>query len=87
MFPFVGIWGKLKILFAGLVAMLLPILYVLGRRDGANIERTKALKEAHEVEQDRGDFYEEMEQEISEIESNTPRGRDGLAQRLREHGL
>jgi len=87
MLPFVGIWGKLKVVFAGLVAMLLPILYVLGRRDGANIERNKALKEAHEVEQDRGDFYEEMEQEISEIESHAPRDRRGLAQRLREHGL
>jgi hypothetical protein len=85
--PFVGIWGKVKIILAGAVAMLLPILYILGRRDGSKLEKGKALEEAVNTEHERADFYKEMEQESNEIESNAPRNRDDLSKRLREHGL
>jgi hypothetical protein len=85
--PFVGIWGKVKIVLAGLLAMLLPILYILGRRDGSKLEQREALKEAVETEHERADFYKAMEQESNEIESDAPRNRDDLSKRLREHGL
>jgi len=85
--PFIGIWGKIKIILAGAVAMLLPILYLLGRRDGSKLEKGKAVEEALKTEHERADFYKEMEQESNEIESNAPRNRTELSKRLREHGL
>lgn len=87
MLPFIGIWGKIKIILAGAVAMLLPILYLLGRRDGSKLEKSEALEEAFKAETEKADFYKEMEQKSNEIESNAPRNRDDLSKRLREHGL
>jgi hypothetical protein len=85
--PFVGIWGKIKIILAGAVAMLLPILYILGRRDGSKLEKGKALEEAVNTEHERADFYKEMEQKTNDIQNNAPRTRDDLSKRVREHGL
>lgn len=87
MFPFNLVLGKIKIILAGIVAVLLPILYILGRRDGAKIEKNAALEEALDTEHERADFYKAMEQSNNEIESNTPRNRDDLVKRLRGSGL
>lgn len=87
MFPFNLALGKIKLILAGIVAALLPILYILGRRDGAKIEKNAALEEALETENERADFYKAMEQSNNEIQSNTPRDRTELTKRLREHGL
>ena len=87
MIPFFGIWGKIKIIFAGVVVMLFFIFYLFGRRDGFKFEKGKAVEEVLKTEYERADFYKEMEQESNEIENNAPRNRTELSKRLREHGL
>ena len=82
-----GIVSKIKIIVAGIVAALLPILYIIGRRDGAKVEEVKQVKASAKASEDRADFYKEMETTNNEIESTKPRTRDDLTDRLRKHGL
>ena len=49
---FGGILTKIKIIVAGVVAALLPILYILGRKDGKKAEEIKVMKAAHEAAED-----------------------------------
>ena len=87
MWPLAGVFTKIKILVAGAVAALLPILYILGRKDGKKAEEIKQVKAAHEAAEDRAEFYQEMEKTNNEIESNKPMDRDDLTKRLRDNGL
>jgi hypothetical protein len=82
-----GIFSKIKIIVAGIVAALLPILYIIGRRDGAKVEEVKQVKASAKAAEDRAEFYKEMETTNNEIESTKPRTRDDIVERLREHGL
>lgn len=82
-----GIFTKIKIMVAGLMAALLPILYIIGRRDGAKVEEVKQVKASAKAAEDRAEFYKEMETTNNEIESNKPRTRDDITDRLRKHGL
>lgn len=82
-----GLFTKIKVIIVGVVAALLPILYILGRRDGKKIEEVKQIKASAEAMEDRAEFYREMESTNSEIESNKPVTRDDVVERLREHGL
>ena len=82
-----GIFSKVKIMVAGLMAALLPILYIIGRRDGAKVEEVKQVKASAKAAEDRAEFYKEMETTNNEIESNKPRTRDDITDRLRQHGL
>ena len=82
-----GIFGQIKIIVAGLMAALLPILYIVGRRDGAKVEEVKQVKASAKASEDRAEFYKEMETTNNEIESTKPRTRDDLTDRLRQHGL
>jgi hypothetical protein len=82
-----GIFSKVKIIVAGIVAALLPILYIIGRRDGAKVEEVKQVKASAKAAEDRAEFYKEMETTNNEIESTKPRTRDDIVERLREHGL
>ena len=82
-----GIFTKIKIIVAGLMAALLPILYIVGRRDGAKVEEVKQVKASAKAAEDRAEFYKEMETTNNEIESNKPRTRDDITDRLRKHGL
>ena len=82
-----GIFGQIKIIMAGIVAALLPILYIIGRRDGAKVEEVKQVKASAKASEDRAEFYKEMETTNNEIESNKPRTRDDITDRLRKHGL
>ena len=84
---FGGILTKIKIIIAGVVAALLPILYILGRKNGKKEEEIKAMKAAHEAAEDKAEFYQEMEKTNNEIESNKPIDRDDLTKRLRDNGL
>ena len=54
-----GIFGKIKIIMAGIVAALLPILYIIGRRDGAKVEEVKQVKASAKASEDRAEFYKE----------------------------
>ena len=82
-----GIFTKIKIIVAGLMAALLPILYIVGRRDGAKVEEVKQVKASAKAAEDRAEFYKEMETTNNEIESTKPRTRDDITDRLRKHGL
>ena len=82
-----GIFSKVKIMVAGIVAALLPLLYISGRRDGAKGEEVKQVKASAKAAEDRAEFYKEMETTNNEIESNKPRTRDDITDRLRKHGL
>lgn len=82
-----GLFTKIKVILVGIVAALLPILYILGRRDGKKIEEVKQIKASAEAMEDRAEFYRDMESTNSEIESNKPVTRDDVVERLREHGL
>ena len=82
-----GIFGQIKIIMAGIVAALLPILYIIGRRDGAKVEEVKQVKASAKAAEDRAEFYKEMETTNNEIESTKPRTRDDITDRLRKHGL
>ena len=82
-----GIFGQIKIIMAGIVAALLPILYIIGRRDGAKVEEVKQVKASAKAAEDRAEFYKEMETTNNEIESTKPRTRDDITDRLRQHGL
>ena len=82
-----GIFSKIKIIVAGLMAALLPILYIIGRRDGAKVEEVKQVKASAKAAEQRADFYKEMETTNNEIESTKPRTRDDITDRLRKHGL
>jgi len=84
---FSGILTKLQIALAATVAVLLPILYVIGRRDGARKEKVRRVAEALEAEQARADFYKNIESANNEAENNKPRSSADLTDRLREHGL
>jgi hypothetical protein len=79
--------GKIKTIALGILAALLPILYILGRRDQSKIERTNALEDALDTERDRADFYRAMEHHNNVIENNRPSNRDDTVKRLRDHGL
>lgn len=87
MFLLNGVFGKVKLIIMGLIAAALPILYLLGRRDGSQLEERKVLDDALKTEKKRSDFYKAMEQHDAEVQDATPRDRDELAKRLRQHGL
>ena len=72
---------------ACLMAALLPILYIIGRKDGAKVKEVKQTKASAKAAEERAEFYKEMETTNNEIESNKPRTRDDITDRLRKHGL
>lgn len=81
------ILGRIKSILLAIAGVALPILYILGRKDGANLEQREALKEAVETEKERADFYKAMDEFDNEIKDATPRDRADIAERLRQHGL
>jgi hypothetical protein len=85
--PFSILINKAKLIIAAIIAALLPILYIIGRRDGAKVEEVKQVKASAKAAEDRAEFYQEMEKANNEIQSVKPRNRDELTKRLRDHGL
>jgi hypothetical protein len=75
--------GKIKTYIIGALAVLLPILYVLGRKDGKTIEKSKVLADELQAKDKAKDFYKAM----AEHEEFNPTSRDGLTDRLRRDGL
>lgn len=80
---FSSLTGKFKIYLYAAFAALLPILYVLGRKDGAKINEVNHLKDDVETEKERAEFYKKMEAD----ESTSINDRDELIERLRDKGL
>ena len=75
--------GKIKTYIIGALAVLLPILYVLGRKDGKTIEKSKVLADELQAKDKAKDFYKAM----AEHEEFNPNNRDDLTDRLRRDGL
>ena len=75
--------GKIKTYIIGALAVLLPILYVLGRKDGKKIEQTKVLADDLQARDKAADFYKAM----AEHEDFNPTSRNDLTERLRRDGL
>lgn len=75
--------GKIKTYIIGALAVLLPILYVLGRKDGKTIEKSKVLADELQAKDKAKDFYKAM----AEHEEFNPTSRDDLTDRLRRDGL
>lgn len=82
-----GVWAKVKLALAAAIPVLMGILYVLGRKDGRALEKKEVLDDEVKVQTERADFYKAMEEHDAEIDNATPRDRDELAKRLRQHGL
>jgi len=75
--------GKIKIVAMGMFAALLPILYILGRKDGTKLNENKYIKNDLEQEIAKSEFYKGMESdEITSVDT-----RDELVNRLRDSGL
>jgi hypothetical protein len=79
-----GIVGKIKTYIIAGLAVLMPILYVLGRKDGKKIEKQKVLEDEIEASQKASDFYKAMAEHEDDPSTND---RDSLSDRLRRDGL
>jgi len=75
--------GKIKTYIIGALAIMLPILYVLGRKDGKTIEKSKVLADELQAKDKAKDFYKAM----ADHEEFNPTSRDDLTDRLRRDGL
>lgn len=79
-----GIVGKIKTYIIAGLAVLMPILYVLGRKDGKKIEKQKVLEDEIEASQKASDFYKAMAEHEDDPSTND---RSSLIKRLRGNGL
>ena len=78
-----SIVGKIKTYVIAALGILLPILYILGRKDGKTIEKSKVLADDLQAKDKAKDFYKAM----AEHEDFTPTSRNDLTDRLRRDGL
>lgn len=78
------ILGKIKTYIIAALALLLPILYVFGRRDGKKLEKQKILADELEAQRDVSDFYKAMAEHEDDF---NPGSRNDLTDRLRRDGL
>lgn len=80
-----NIWTKIKLVVGAIIVSLLPVLYVLGRREGReNAEADRAVSAASR-NRDLAAFYRNLENENAKID--TLRTRDDLVDRVRTTGL
>jgi len=80
-------FSKAKIIIAALVAALVPIIYLFGRKDGANaVEKTVLEDEISSLKRQQ-EFQQEMREYEQQAEDDKPRSRDELVSRLRDRGL
>lgn len=80
--------GKLQSILLTIGAVLMPILYLLGRKDQKDMQTTAALEDALELEKKKSNFKAAMSEAKNDIEKNTPYSdRAALVERLRDKGL
>lgn len=76
--------GKIKTWALAAAMIALPILYILGRKDGRKASQVQQLKDAAETNNDRAEFYKRM----AEYPDDHGRfSRHDLVERLRSGGL
>jgi|14_taG_2_1085336.scaffolds.fasta_scaffold21359_2 hypothetical protein len=85
------LWSKIKgglfLILWGALGMLLPLLYLIGRKDGSAKEQALKAEEAAIAEKERAEFYKVMGEEKDEIVRNKPSSKHDLVTRLRDNGL
>jgi len=79
-----SIVGKIKNAVIGILAIMLPILYVLGRRDGGAKVKSVVLADDLDAQKKVSDFYKAMAEDAEDF---NPTSRDDLTDRLRKTGL
>lgn len=79
-----GLVGKFKTYVIGALAVLLPILYIIGRKDGKKITQAAVLKDELNAQAKATDFYKAM---AEHEEDHIPTRPGELADRLRRNGL
>ena len=82
-----SLFSNIKLIFMGVFSALLPLLYVLGRRDAKQLHEKKELEKDILNEQKKSEFYQAMEQEEGIITSGSSDSRDDLLTRLRDKGI
>lgn len=79
-----GIIGKIKTALLAILAVMLPILYVLGRKDGGKEAKNDVLADDLEAQKKVSDFYKAMAEDAEDF---NPTSRSDLTDRLRRDGL
>jgi len=79
-----GIVGKIKTYLIAALGILLPILYILGRKDGKKLTEHKVLADDLQAEKQASDFYKAMAEHEEDF---NPTSRSDLTDRLRRDGL
>lgn len=78
------ITGRIKTFVIAALALLMPILFVVGRSSGKQSEKDKILREELEASQKKNTFYKALSEHEKDHTIDT---RDGLINRLRGKGL
>ena len=78
------IFSKIKLYIIAALGLLLPILYVLGRKDGKTLEKGKVIADELQAQKKAADFYKAMSEHDK---THIPTDGGELADRLRKHGL
>ena len=79
-----SLFGKIKTFIIGALALLLPILYILGRKDGSNSVENDVLADDLASQKKVSDFYKAMAEHEEDF---NPTSVDDLTDRLRRDGL
>jgi hypothetical protein len=79
-----GIIGKIKTALLAILAVMLPILYILGRKDGGKDAKNDVLADDLEAQKKVSDFYKAMAEDAEDF---NPTSRSDLTDRLRRDGL
>lgn len=79
-----SIVGKIKNILLAILAILLPILYILGRKDGGAKVKNNVLADELDAQKKASDFYKAMAEDAEDF---NPTSRGDLTDRLRRDGL
>lgn len=85
MFSFIT--GKIKTAIIVALSLALPVIYILGRLGGGSRVKNNVLKDELDASRKQTDFYKAMQEHEADIQSNAPRDRNALVERLRRDGL
>lgn len=85
MFSFIT--GKVKSVAIAVLAVALPVIYLLGRSKGSQATQAAVLRDDLETAGKQADFYKAIQDHEIDIQSDAPRDRRTLVERLRRDGL
>ena len=85
MFGFIT--GKIKTVVIAVLALAIPIIYIMGRLGGSTRIKQAVLKEEAEKAKKRANFYQKMAENEQDIESGRTRSHSEFIDKLRQGGL